>query len=228
MKILTRTFFLIAALIAWSTGASAQVDNTFRFVDNKTGMVIPDGGTYTTLAELIDKMPEFPGVAMSLEAPFDISVENTTGTAAFVAAELIIEQMTNGSISCCFPVDCQDHMPEVYVTGTDAINGGAMKNFQTEWFPVEGEYGTAKVTIQLSLMAENPLLPGNYEWVAYGPKITVNCVYADPAGINDATRVDTMTETARYGLDGRKLTAPSRGINIVKMADGTVRKILEK
>ena len=33
---------------------------------------------------------------------------------------------------------------------------------------------------------------------------------------------------ARYSLDGKLLAAPTRGINIVRMADGTVRKVLVK
>lgn len=33
---------------------------------------------------------------------------------------------------------------------------------------------------------------------------------------------------ARYSLDGKVLAAPTRGINIVRMADGTVRKVLVK
>lgn len=32
----------------------------------------------------------------------------------------------------------------------------------------------------------------------------------------------------RYSIDGRRLTAPQRGINIIKMSDGTVRKVMVK
>lgn len=32
----------------------------------------------------------------------------------------------------------------------------------------------------------------------------------------------------RYTIDGRRLTAPQRGINIIKMSDGTVRKVMVK
>lgn len=37
-------------------------------------------------------------------------------------------------------------------------------------------------------------------------------------------RKETAIETARYTLDGRRITAPQRGINIVKYSDGRVRK----
>ena len=34
-------------------------------------------------------------------------------------------------------------------------------------------------------------------------------------------------EVARYTLDGRKLSAPQKGINIVKYADGRTVKVVE-
>ena len=37
-------------------------------------------------------------------------------------------------------------------------------------------------------------------------------------------RKETAIETARYTLDGRQITAPQKGINIVKYSDGRVRK----
>lgn len=36
------------------------------------------------------------------------------------------------------------------------------------------------------------------------------------------------TEKARYTTDGTRITAPQRGINIIKMSDGTTRKVLVK
>ena len=36
------------------------------------------------------------------------------------------------------------------------------------------------------------------------------------------------TEVARYSLDGTRLSAPQKGINIVRMSDGSIRKILVK
>lgn len=36
------------------------------------------------------------------------------------------------------------------------------------------------------------------------------------------------TETARYTLDGKRISTPQRGINIVRMSDGTTKKVLNK
>lgn len=45
-----------------------------------------------------------------------------------------------------------------------------------------------------------------------------------------ATRkaVATVKEAARYSVNGQKLAAPTKGLNIVKMSDGTVRKVVVK
>ena len=43
-----------------------------------------------------------------------------------------------------------------------------------------------------------------------------------PSGINPSKMSQTVSD--RYTLDGRKLTAPQKGINIIRQSDGTVRK----
>ena len=53
------------------------------------------------------------------------------------------------------------------------------------------------------------------------------CSIADaiPNSISSVSdRKETAVETARYTLDGRQITAPQKGINIVKYSDGRVRK----
>jgi hypothetical protein len=39
---------------------------------------------------------------------------------------------------------------------------------------------------------------------------------------------NNATETTRYDLYGRKLCQPARGVNIIKMSDGTIRKEMVK
>ena len=47
-------------------------------------------------------------------------------------------------------------------------------------------------------------------------------------GITDAERTEEVKVVARYSLDGRLLTAPQKGVNILKMSDGTTRKVVVK
>lgn len=48
-----------------------------------------------------------------------------------------------------------------------------------------------------------------------------------PTGIGSAS-VSDAPETARYAIDGTRLNAPRKGINIVRRADGTVQKVMVK
>lgn len=45
---------------------------------------------------------------------------------------------------------------------------------------------------------------------------------------NITTEEENATEVARYSLDGTLLSAPTKGVNIVKMSDGTTRKVIVK
>ena len=54
----------------------------------------------------------------------------------------------------------------------------------------------------------------------------------NPTGINDVKIDKAFTEDvheiARYNMQGRRITTPEKGINIVKMSDGTTRKVFVK
>lgn len=48
------------------------------------------------------------------------------------------------------------------------------------------------------------------------------------SGINSPSSQASATEVARYTLGGTRIMAPQRGVNIVKMSDGYVRKVVVK
>lgn len=50
----------------------------------------------------------------------------------------------------------------------------------------------------------------------------------DVSGVEDVKADKEVVETARYALDGKTLQAPTKGMNIVKMNDGTTKKVLVK
>ena len=55
------------------------------------------------------------------------------------------------------------------------------------------------------------------------------CKVSVPAGVNGVEgTMEEAVEVARYSLDGRLLSEPERGVNLVKMSDGTVRKVIVK
>ena len=49
-----------------------------------------------------------------------------------------------------------------------------------------------------------------------------------PTGINSMYVTEEAHETARYNLQGRRLSAPEKGVNIIRMSDGTTRKVFVK
>jgi hypothetical protein len=47
-------------------------------------------------------------------------------------------------------------------------------------------------------------------------------------GIEETEDPEDVTEIARYDINGRKLARPQKGINIIRMSDGTNRKVIVK
>lgn len=47
-------------------------------------------------------------------------------------------------------------------------------------------------------------------------------------GIKSAPNADEIKEVSRYTLDGQQIKTPTKGINIVKMSDGSTRKVIVK
>lgn len=72
-----------------------------------------------------------------------------------------------------------------------------------------------------------PVLDNSYiddVWVNNANVAPVNSEVAGIGGI--VNNGDDVKEVARYGVDGSKISAPVKGINIVKMSDGTTRKVV--
>lgn len=52
-----------------------------------------------------------------------------------------------------------------------------------------------------------------------------NIVEYDATGINNVTTSSDAKEVYRYSLNGQRLSAPTKGVNIVKYSDGSVKKV---
>ena len=53
-----------------------------------------------------------------------------------------------------------------------------------------------------------------------------NIVEYDPTGIDKVTTSTDAKELSRYSVNGQRLSAPSKGLNIVKYSDGSVKKVV--
>ena len=52
-----------------------------------------------------------------------------------------------------------------------------------------------------------------------------NIVEFDATGIDKVTTSNDAKELSRYSVNGQRLSAPSKGLNIVKYSDGSVKKV---
>ena len=103
---------------------------------------------------------------------------------------------------------------------------------------VEGQTTESSFTLNLPTKAtlKNAIDTNNLYIVAMVLDADGHCVNAAKAyvqdgvtGINDVTEGSNgATVVARYSVDGVKLSVPQKGINIVKMSDGTTRKVVIK
>lgn len=66
-----------------------------------------------------------------------------------------------------------------------------------------------------------------YNWYS-GPSELQLIHEASETAINDAAADAAAVEVARYAVDGTQLAAPQKGVNIVRMSDGTARKVVVK
>ena len=53
-----------------------------------------------------------------------------------------------------------------------------------------------------------------------------NIVEFDPTGINNVITSNDAKELSRYSVNGQRLSAPTKGLNIVKYCDGSVKKVV--
>lgn len=80
---------------------------------------------------------------------------------------------------------------------------------------------TGKVRLGLYVHATSGCSTFNIESLSIQPN-------DDPTGIQTVDTDSTIGQKTYYTLDGKRLNAPVRGINIVRMADGTTQKVVVK
>lgn len=195
--------------------AEGEIDNTFCFVDDD-GNVVPDGGSITVQTSEHERFSGDP--APSLQAEFGLSLKNVSSGDAAVELRFETINMPNGSLTVCFPRGCESNVPKDYTTSVGELASGEKKSLESEWFPERGGYGTATFTIQVNVM--DILGPLNYDFKAYGPKITVNCVYADPAGIEDVHAVDNDDAVNVYDMAGRPVVTNASKADFSSLGKG--------
>ena len=244
-----KIFTLIAALFIGSA-AFAQVDNTLQFTD-KDGNVVEDGSTWHAYEKTEDMI-------FGTQIHSGLSVKNTTNEDVYVSIDYQFTQTSGGIFQICYPVSCKsttfngtEVTNSVYNTGTDIHLANETEDILIEWIVKQSTFdpnatlleeikGTCTLTLQLKRMnhelvsgGDTPDDPADDEYkdteAAKGPKITL-VLHNDgtTAGVSGVADTEQSKPVAYYSIDGRRLPVAQKGLNIVKFADGTTRKVVKK
>lgn len=217
------------ALFIGCMAANAQVDNTFSFVD-ADGNIIEHGDTLTR-SDIEEDMFMGPLIHSGLSVKKNVSDET------YARIDYNITEMTQGTgYQICFGAClAADTVPGEYRSAIPSELGDVTP-LMDEWI----------LDITYNGFVENPvanITPGSKMTMVYtikkvsgpdddsegiaGPTVTVNFVYNGSTSINGVEAGANSVVAAYYALDGRRLTSPQKGINIVKYANGKTVKILK-
>lgn len=221
-----KIFTLFTSLLLLGAPAFAQeddeeLDETFVFVD-ANGNTVADGTVLN-----INTLNEDGQMVVPLR------VKNISGDKAAVSMWETIDGKPSGDWQTCAFGNCMIIRENAY-SSKSIVEADYLEDIQTEWIPEEEAYASWTATLQIHVFniaqkvtfGQSTDVPGDVI-IGYGPKVTVNFTYADPAGIDDAQRT-TAQARSYYSADGRRLPAARKGLNIVRTADGSVRKVLMK
>ena len=215
-----RTFTIALALIA-GLGAFAQ-DNRLRFED-ASGNIVADGTTIVINKVEVDK--ETGAEEMST----GLFVRNTTTSEIQACLNVDVTSLPSGSsFKACFPSNCSiAESPKTFTTESGSFKGSIVASSQTEWIPgymdydegvFKQAYGDWTATIQIRVEKDGAMVDG--------PKVHVHFIRKASNGINDIN-AGNATVVARYTAGGQLITAPLRGLNIVKLSNGkTIKEIV--
>lgn len=202
-KIFTLLSFLTLTAVAFA-------QDTYVFAD-KDGNTIANGSTITCM----DAEDDGFGSVLVRSGLF---IKNVAAPSNYqVAIEANITQIDNGAVQLCFPTNCFSYNATGKYGGTDkkSLGQGESQNIQTEWLPTA--YGECVVEYNAKIF-QGVFQKGTYT-------VTVHYVYADPAGVSTIAASNAQP-VEHYDVSGRQTTATHRGLHIVRMSDGSIRKAI--
>ncbi|MCD7714128.1 MAG: hypothetical protein LUI08_04280 [Prevotella sp.] len=213
------TLLLIAAAFLCTTANADDINTSLQFAYSD-GTIVPDGSEITVTSAI---EAEFTG---EIELPSGLYILNTTDDTCGVGMTITVSRLDNGALQYCLLGTCKSttELLNNVSAGTGLLKAGAMDDLMTEYIPTD--YGTCTATLTIGVYEAGIIGAGNY--IGEGPTITVNFVYDDTSlGITDVAVADSEI-TGYYSVSGEKLSAPQKGVNIVKYANGQTVKTINK
>lgn len=204
-----KKFFTLLSFLMLGTMLYAQSEYVFT---DKDGNTIDEGTT------IVRTEVEDDGFSQILKSGLFVkNVSAADGYQVAVAAE--ITRIDNGAVQLCFPVNCFSYSSVGTYGGKDktSLPQGSLKDIQSEWIPTA--YGECIVKYTAKSFQ------GVFPKTAY--TVTVHYLYADPSGVEAVNDSQRAVVRECFDLQGRQTTARHHGLNIVRMSDGTVRKVFK-
>ena len=235
-----KIFTLCFALFSAVTMFAQETKGMFEFA-TADGTVVPSG-TVITKSDVEDFTDPEEGED-DMQIPTGLFVKpiktDLNGEKICVKLRLNVERIDNGSIAFCLLGNCKNAIEE----GEFESNGGfvdKLDDLQTEWMIGNDEetdkakYGEAKAKLTLVVCRKVSLGKDqfgiekfDYEDIGESSTVTVHFVYNEKStGINGINNADA-TVVARYAADGTRLSAPQKGLNIVKLSNGKTVKYIK-
>lgn len=230
-----KLFTLCASLFVGFATMNAQ---TFAFVDANDNVI--ENGTRLTM-NTVEFAEGWGDEMIPLEG---VTVKNLSSASATFDIKFTVDAISAGRFQACCLGECKAPVSnvgdDVSYPGKSLAAGGNADLTLTEWYtggvgtpigtgdggaPIFGEpviggitEGTCTVTIEV--MPAGSTTPEAY--------ITVDFVYGGEAGVSGVVAEKENPVVGYYTIGGAQLNAPQKGINIVKYADGTTKKVILK
>lgn len=230
-----KIFTLCFALFSAVTMFAQETKGMFEFA-TADGTVVPSG-TVITKSDVEDSTDPEEGVDnMQISTGLFVKPIKTdlNGEKLCVKLRVNVERIDNGSIVFCLLGNCKN----VSEKGEFESNGGfvdKLYDLATEWTIGNDEetdkamYGEAKAKLTLVVCRKVSLGKDQFgiEDIGESSTVTVHFIYNEKStGINGVSNADA-TVVARYAADGTRLSAPQKGLNIVKLSNGKTVKYIK-
>jgi hypothetical protein len=226
-KLFTTIMFLVAAVLsAW-----AQETPTFTILDSD-GNEVESGSVVTITEWAMEADPETGELVSAGYLDSGLKLRKNCDEAKALAAVVDLTSIDNG-VFCesIAGVTRESSEPVTYETGKSDFFGSEPRPVSLRWIPATADsYGVCEATVRFDVYERTGVFPPfRYEKVEDGPVVTIKFANEHPGelGIDLTERMD-LTPKAHYLINGQQVATPRKGLNIVKYADGTTRKIMVK
>lgn len=228
-----KIFTLFVALFCTVAMFAQDTKGMFEFAD-KDGNVVPNGSTLTKTEV------EKSGKRLQINTGLFVKPVKTELNGEKLGAKLRVEveNLDHGTIQYCLLGSCSAASEKgTFNSTSDFVD--KLDDLATEWImgtDKEGKALKGEATVKLTLVACKKVSLGldefdieQFEWQEVGDcsSVTVKFVYDGTTAINGVTDNANATVVARYAADGTRLSAPQKGLNIVKLSNGKTVKYIK-